>query len=180
MNGYFSAATKSDLIKLGVYQIGGGLIGIAIIAKSAFNAGAFNELVFLFYLIFLLFFGYSIFCGWMCIKFKEHALLFSLINQFLQLLHVSIAGFSFSYTAGFHLDMGVDLTDSFHISFDAGLSNLRIFINNHSRIVFINFNLIAFYLLYWIDRLRKQVKLENEIQEADSIGVIEPGFETSN
>jgi hypothetical protein len=180
MGTHFSKEVKADLFKLGVYQICGGLIGIAIIAKSAINAGFFNEMVLLFYFIFLLFFGYSIFCGWLCVKYREHALTFSFVNQLLQLVHVYIAGFSFSYTAGFHLDMGIDLTNSFRINFDAGLSNLMIFINNRSETILFNFNLLAFYLVYWIDRLIKQVKLENEIQQADSIGGVQAENETGN
>lgn len=177
MSIYFSNATKSDLLKLGVYQICGGLIGMVIIAKAAIAAAFFNEIVLLFYFVFLLFFGYSILCGWLCVKYREQALSFSFINQLLQLAHIYIGGFSFSYTAGFHLDMGIDLTNSFSFNFDAGLSNLSIFIHSNSNIILFNFNVVAFYLIYWIDRLKKQVRLENEIQEADSIGAAagEPG-----
>jgi hypothetical protein len=170
MPDYFSKGIKTDLIKLGVYQIIGGLIGIAFIIRSVFTEIAFNEVVFLFYLIFFLFFGYSILCGWLCVRCNRNALLLSLINQFLQLVSISIAGFSFSYAAGFYLVTGVDFTESFKINFDAGLSNLHLFLNNQSNTILFNFNWIAFYLIYWIERLRKQVKLEDDIKESDSIG----------
>ena len=146
----FSEGIKSDLIKLGVYQIIGGFIGITLLVRLIFNTRAFNEMTLLFYVIIILFFCYSVLSGWMCVKFNKNALRFSLINQF--------------------LDIGIDFTASFKINFDAGLSNFNLYINNQANNILFNFNLIAFYLVYWIERLRQQVKLEDEIKQSDSIG----------
>ena len=166
----FSEGIKFDLIKLGVYQIIGGFIGITLLVRLIFNTRAFNEMTLLFYVIIILFFCYSVLSGWMCVKFNKNTLRFSLINQFLQLPAIYIGGLSYSYVAGFHLDIGIDFTASFKINFDAGLSNFNLYINNQANNILFNFNLIAFYLVYWIERLRQQVKLEDEIKQSDSIG----------
>ena len=170
MIGYFSKETASDLIKLGVYQIIGGLIGVAFLIRLIIQTTGFNEITILFDLIIGIFFCYSILSGWMCLKFNKNALILSLINQCFQLPALYISGLSFVYVAGFHLDIGIDLTESLKINFDAGLSTFNLYIRMQSSAVLFKFNLIAFYLVYWIEKLRQQVKLEDAIRESDSIG----------
>jgi len=166
----FSPGTKADLVKLGIYQVAGGLIGIALLSRIIFYSNGFSEIIILFYLLIALFFSYSILCGWMCLKYNTKALTFSYVNQMLQLPSVYIAGFSYNYVAGFYLNIGFDFTQSLKLSFDAGISTFNFYLNNGLNSILFNFNLVAFYLVYWILRLQKQAKLEDDIKETDSIG----------
>jgi len=59
-----------------------------------------------------LFFSYSIFCGFLCIRKKAKALIHILINQFLQLLGLAFLGYAFKYVAGVYVGAGLDLSDS--------------------------------------------------------------------
>ena len=161
---------KTDLLKLGWYQIIGGAIGILIILYSLFALTQFSGLVILVYIFMLLFFAYSIYCGTLCIKCKNNALMHSLINQFLQILGFAVFGFAFAYVAGLYLSVGLDLSKSFEMKFNFGISKFDFNINREQERAEINFNLVAFGLIYWIDKLLKKVK-----EEKRNIGIASVG-----
>lgn len=168
-----SKETKSDLVKLGLYQIVGGAIGIFIILWAIYNNGPLTELTVLVYLFILLFFSYSIFSGTLCVKTKKNALRHSLINQILQVIGFAMMGFAFKYVAGFYFTVGLNLTESVNVSFGAGISKFDFNFNNEKERLEVDFNLIAFALVYWIDKLIKKAKQDTEIREVSSIGEIE-------
>jgi hypothetical protein len=170
MASYFSPGTRADLLKLGIYQIAGGLVGLFFLVRMLLFSEGFNEIRILFDFIIALFFSYSVLCGWMCLKYNIKALSFSYINQLLQLPAVYMAGFSYTYVAGCYLHTGFDFTQSFSLSFDAGLSTFNFYLNNGSNSIVLSINIVAFCLVYWISRQQKQVKLESDIKETDSIG----------
>jgi len=78
--------TKSGLLKIGLYQIIGGAIGILIILYAIIQSTNLAGLSILLYLFMSLFFGFSILCGTICLKGGEKALKFSLINQYMQII----------------------------------------------------------------------------------------------
>ena len=162
---------KSDILKLGWYQVIGGAIGIIIVLNILFHLElAALGLNLLFYFVMILFFSYSVYCGILCIKLKTAALQFSLVNQFLQLLGFSFGGFTFKYVAGFFLSAGLDITNELHVSFNLGISTFQIYIVQEPITNYINFNLMALFLIYIIDKLKKEQKLEKEQEEIMSIG----------
>ena len=152
--------TKSDISKIGWYQIIGGGIGILIILYALFTSTQFSALSISFYVFSFFLFAYSIFCGILCLQSKNAALTHSLINQFLQLISFAFFGFAFSYVAGLYISVGLDLSKSIDVTFNFGISKLDFNINNERDRADINFNLVAFGLIYWIDKLIKKIKTE--------------------
>lgn len=172
MGKLFSKKTKSDLTKLGIYQIIGGVVGLLFILWIIFKNPLLTGITLLVYLFILLFFGYSIFCGTLCLKAKKNALGHSLANQMLQVFGLAMMGFAFKYVAGIYLTVGLDFTDSIKLSFGAGISKFDFNFNNEKDRIKVDFNLVAFALIYWIDKLIKKVKEEDVNRVASSIGHI--------
>jgi len=165
-----TAKIKSDIFKLGSYQIIGGAIGVIMILISLFGTTQFAGLNILIYTFMFIFFAYSTFCGTLCISSKQTALRHSLINQFLQLLGFAFFGFAFSYVAGLYLTIGLDLSKSIEVKFGFGISKFDFNINRGAERVDISFNLVAFGLIYWIEKLAKKIKTEKEIVSVELIG----------
>ena len=93
-----------------------------------------------------------------------------MINQILQVIGIAIMGFAFQYVAGFYLTIGLDLTKSFKFSFGAGISKFDFNFNNEKERLVVDFNLVAFAVIYWIDKLMKKEKEEEAIRLASLIG----------
>ena len=163
MEKQISHETESNLTKLGLYQIVGGAIGLIVIIWNFFKSDYLNSLTVLIYGIVLLVFVYSIFCGTLCFKTRDNALRHSLVNQVLQVVGFAMMGFAFQYVAGFYLTIGLDFTNSVAINFGAGISKFDFNFNNEKGRLVVDFNLIAFALIYWIDKLMKKVKEETAI-----------------
>jgi hypothetical protein len=161
---------KTDLLKLGWYQIIGGIIGVLIILYSLLGLTQLSGLVIFIYVFMLLFYAFSIYCGILCIKHKNNALKHSLVNQLLQLLSFAVLGFAFAYVAGLHVSVGLDLSTSIEMKFNFGISNFDFNINRELERTEINFNLVAFGLIYWIDKLMKKLKEEKTNIEIASVG----------
>ena len=170
MEKQISKETEADLTKLGLYQIIGGAVGLLIILWSIFKTPLFTGLTVVVYLFILLFFAYSIFCGTLCLKTNKNALGHSLTNQIFQVIGFAMMGYAFKYVAGFYLTIGLDLTDSINLDFGAGVSKFDFNFNNEKDRLEVDFNLVAFALIYWIDKLMKKVKEEAAIRHASSIG----------
>jgi hypothetical protein len=158
MNNYLSEGTEAALTKLGLYQVAGGLIGFLLIGWMMINGGSINFSMIFLLAIVCLFFGYSVYAGWLCLTLKKQAFRHSMINQVMQVIGFAILGVGFQYAAGFYLTIGIDLTDSIQFGFGAGISKVDININRHYERLEVNLNLIAFALIYWIDKNWKTAK----------------------
>ncbi len=172
MEKLISEETYWDLVKLGLYQIGGGAVGILLILWGIYNSPLPIGLNLVLYLFILLFFGYSIFCGILCLETKENALRHSLTNQILQVIGFVLMGFAFQYVAGFYLIVWFEFTESMKYGFHLGISNFKFnfnFLKEGDRIE-VSFNLVAFALIFWIDRLMEKVEKEAAIRRSASIG----------
>jgi hypothetical protein len=170
MSKLISKETESDLLKLGLYQIFGGAIGILLVAVGIYRDSLIDSFTVLLYILIVLIFSYSIFCGMLCIKASRRALKYSLANQILQLFGFAAMGFAFKYVAGVSLTVGLDLTDSLNFSFGAGISKFVLNLNLDRDTLELNVNLIAIGLVYWIDRLTRRVREEMEIRQVSEIG----------
>ena len=170
MENLISKETEADLTKLGIYQIVGGALGLLFIVWNIYRTEFFTGLVILIYFFVLLFFAYSIFCGVLCLKPKKNALTHSLINQILQLIGFAFMGIAYKYIAGVYFTVGLDLTDAIQVGFGAGFSKLNFTFNIDPDRLEVDFNLIAFILIYWIDKLMRKIKEEAAIRQASSIG----------
>ena len=157
-----SSKLHLKLIYLGIYQIAGGCAGVLIVLLSLLIIPATNGLAILLYLLMVLFFLFSIFCGILCIKSGDKALTYSLINQILQIIDIAILGYGFQYAAGVYLTAGIDLTEDFTFKFGLGISKLELNINSEPERLELRFNFVAFFILSFIGNLKKQIKKEEE------------------
>src|SRR5206468_549200 len=132
--------TKSNISKIGWYQIIGGGVGFLIILFSLLATDQLQALTILVYGFMLLFFMYSIICGILCVKHTSNALTHSIINQFLQLVSFAFLGYSFFYVAGLYLYVGLDLSNSFEIKFGLGISSFSFNINREQERTEVNIN----------------------------------------
>ncbi len=170
MEKLISKEIQSDLSKLGMYQIAGGGVGVLMVLWGMYNSEALTGLTILIFGFMLVFFGYSIYCGIICITEKKNALGHSLANQLLQVLGFAIVGFAFKYAAGLYLTIGLDLTESFNLKFGTGISKFELNFNKEVDRVELDYNLVALGLIFWIEKLRKKVKTEIEFRQVASMG----------
>jgi hypothetical protein len=82
----------------------------------------------------------------------------------LQVIGVALLGFAFQYIAGVYLSVGLDLTNDIKITFGAGVSTFDCNVNKHHDRLEVNFNVVAFALIYWIDQLMKRLKAQKAQQ----------------
>jgi uncharacterized membrane protein YidH (DUF202 family) len=172
MQKLISKESESDLIKIGLYQVVGGAIGILIILWGMYKNFSLPDFSILIYLFILLFFSYSIFCGALCLKERQNALQYSLINQVLQIFGFAIMGFAFKYVAGVYLTINIEMDTSLGIMFGVGISKFQFNFNAENNIFEIDVNLVAIFLIYWIDKLIRRIKEEVAIREASAIGTV--------
>lgn len=169
MKNLISKQTEFNLLKLGLYQIVGGVVGIAISLWLILKSQLFSGPAIVLYTVILIFYVYSIFCGTLCVKAKENALVHSLINQMLQLIAFTIFGFTFSFAAGIYIRVGVEMANSIGFDFDLGISAFSFSLIDASDSFLIDINLIALCLIFWIDKLRMKVKEEIKFRQMSSI-----------
>jgi hypothetical protein len=116
------------------------------------------------------FFAFSIYCGVLCLNTKDNALQLSLINQILQIIGFAMFGFAFQYAAGIYLTVGLDLTESFNVKFGAGVSKFDFNFNTGTQRLEVNFNFIALGLIIFIERIKKNIRQEQDNNQVSSIG----------
>lgn len=165
-----NADIKSKMSIIGWYQLIGGFAGAMLVLYTMFNISQFSALMMLLFGVMLSFFGYSIFCGKLCLDCKANALRHSYINQLLQLLGFSVLGVSFSYVAGLFFTIGLDLTNEIKLHLNVGISKFDFSINMNEELTYFNFNVIAFAFIYYIDKLSAKMKDQKVNTVIDSIG----------
>ncbi|MGN6439654.1 MAG: hypothetical protein ACTHMM_24215 [Agriterribacter sp.] len=170
MKSNLSEQTESDFVKLGIYQIAGGAIGVLYILWALIRSFIISGPAAVIYILFVALYGFSILCGVKCIFFKKDALQYSLINQLMQVVHFSVAGFGFTYMAGFHVSVTIDLTSDIMFGLNASISNIELTINGDNEQTLLGINIVAIWLVYWIDKLMRKAKDENEILVVRQIG----------
>ena len=79
-------------------------------------------------------------------------------------------GFAFQYAAGIYLTVGLDLTESFNVKFGAGVSKFDFNFNTGTQRLEVNFNFIALGLIIFIERIKKNIRQEQDNNQVSSIG----------
>jgi hypothetical protein len=100
---------------------------------------------------------------------KEAGLNHSLINQYLQLVNLSVAGYGFKYISGFYVSAGLDLTNSSIFKMNFGISTWSLQFNIDSEVVLININFVALFLIVFIDKLKKKINEHKMITEVSQM-----------
>jgi hypothetical protein len=158
------------LIALAIYQIAGGVLGIALICWFLVTRFPVPGLIVLIFSIGLGLFIFSIYSGIILLRRKEYGLKPSLINQFLQLVNIEVFGFGFKYVSGIITYVGINWTNTLIIRLRYDFSGFLLNINNESEVVIINFNFFALFLILFIDRLMKRAKENKLLTEASQLG----------
>lgn len=160
---------QPKLKALGIYQIIGGIIGIGL-TLGLLNLSAASILLFLIVLLALALYSYSIYCGMLLLQKRKDGLLHSKINQLLQVASIAVLGYAYQYTSGVFLSIGIDLTESFNLRFNAGISSWQININTDNPALIVNLNLLAVFLITAIDKFRKKIKEIEAVKQVEVIG----------
>jgi len=148
---------------LAIYQVAGGIIGLVLtIWTMADHIDNIKGLLLILFSIALGLYIYSVYCGILLLKNFKTGLKYSLINQALQMVSFSFFGYAFQYIAGVFFAVGIDLTDGFYLKFNTGLSTWQIIVNSGERLLFVNVNMIALFLLFFIEKLKKRISAIEE------------------
>lgn len=150
-------ANKILLILLGIYQIFGGLFGITAVFEQSIFYILHN---FIYFIIIIGLFIFSIVCGIYLLKVKYQTLgiKYSFINQFLQLIQFEILGNGLFYVAGCYLAIGFSDSPQMHLfKYFAIFKGCGIisFLVDSNEITF-SINLVALIFLIYLNYLYKQ------------------------
>ncbi len=165
MKNYISESTRTSLTTLGLYQIGGAVFAFYLVFRKISNELYFDfgQIIFLLSSM-LIFFGYSTYCGILCIRLKNMAIRHSYINHFLQVITFTAFGYGFEYVSGVSLNIGVHSAGAPKFKFDASSYHLTINMGNAPEIAKFAVNLIAVAIIYFIYRLNRKIKKEKSSQ----------------
>lgn len=154
---------------LAIYQVIGGLIGLFYCYNFIYSQpNNFSAIAFA--LIGTFFYLFSIFCG-LLIQIKNNLLSLKLssLNQILQVVNFSIAGFGFKYVSGIVLSIGINYMEDFLLTSNFNVSEFLLNINVASEVSFLNLNLVAVFLIYYIDRLIEMKLKKINFRDSNSI-----------
>jgi hypothetical protein len=166
-----SADTNFKLKALGIYQLIYAVVGLGVTLWLMIRQGFQFPLVIAIFIVVIALYLFSLYCGILCFQTSRRCLSYSAINQYLQLISLSIVGYGFKYTAGLSLNLGLDLTHNFtlHLNMDL-LSTWHIDFDNPAHMIWVNLNIVALVLILAIDRIKKKISEEEE-RELLEIGV---------
>ncbi|RFS17592.1 hypothetical protein [Emticicia sp. C21] len=155
---------KSRINILAYYQIVGGAVGIIFLVWMIATTFPIQGLNILLYLFMAVFFGFSIYSGWLLVEKRiEIGLTLSKINQILQIFGVAFGGFAYEYVAGIALMPGIDLEDGANITFNFSLSKFELYFNSSKDFARVEFNLVAIYLVYFISKLQASIAIRKRL-----------------
>lgn len=139
---------------IAIYQILGGVIGIALLVLVMFG-GEFTvtQEVLRFSILAGLLYIFSILCGRMLFRNPRKGLRLSLVNQVLQVVYFSIGAWAFQYVAGLRIGVGVDMVGGWIFKFRLALSSFHFSAGSDLGQKFVGVNLVALFLIFWLERL---------------------------
>ncbi|PRY10671.1 hypothetical protein CLV24_11390 [Pontibacter ummariensis] len=150
---------KNQVKALAVYQIAGGILGIAFTLWVMFSGQVLiTQEVLRIALFATALFVFSLLCGRMLFRKPERGLVLSLANQVLQVVYFAFGAYGFQYVAGLRVGLGMDMTGSWTFKFRLALSSFQFDFGADTSQKFIGINLVALFLIFWIERLLEKVK----------------------
>lgn len=134
-------------------------MGIALTVWVMFSGGmAITQQVLRIGIFAGLLYVFSILCGRMLLRNPKRGLQFSLMNQVLQVLYFSFGAYGFQYVAGLRIGVGVDMVGGWVFKFRMALSSFHFSLDSNLGQKFIGINLLALFLIFWIERLLEKQK----------------------
>ena len=155
---------------LAIYQIVGGLLGIAFMTRFlsfvTLSNIVYDVLVFAGVLLYL----FSIYCGIILFQSKSNSLILSIVCQSFQAVSVSLFGFAYKYVSGLLFSIVLESSDTFHVRFSFSLSSFSFVIGTNTDDRSIEFNIIAMLIIMVLFHAIKSVNREKRGDIVDSIG----------
>ncbi len=105
----------------------------------------------------------SILCGRMLWRNPQRGLAFSLANQVLQVIYFTFGSYGFQYVAGLRIGLGFDMVGSWTFKFRLALSSFQFMLGTDTGQKFIGINLVALFLIFWMERLLEDVKATDKV-----------------
>jgi hypothetical protein len=156
---------------LGIYQVAGGVVGLALTFWVISGLSSLPTLSAIIFLAAIGLYGYSCYCGTLLLQKKISGLNHSLLNQYLQLVNFAIAGFIYQYISGVLFSIGLEFKISLGFGFNLGISSWQLIVNDDKNFFALNLNLVAFFLITYIEKLKKKINKEQIENQIASIGV---------
>ena len=151
--------TNNQLKAIAIYQIVGGILGIALTVWVLFSGNILLDQV---ALRISLFAGglyvFSILCGRMLFRKSRRGLVLSIVNQVLQVIYFAFGTYSFQYVAGLRVGVGVDMVEGWIFKFRLALSSFHFSVGTELGQKFIGINLVALFLIFWMERILEKTK----------------------
>ena len=145
------------------YQIGGGIIGAVLLVMMTLEQVQTSSLSFLYFLIPILFFSFSVFAGIHLLKRHKSSTLITQINQVIQIPQLSLFGFSYQYFAGLFLGLGI--SNELGIGFNFSLPNFKFVLTNSNDEFLFMVNLIPIILVILLKKFQRKLEQNNRIIE---------------
>lgn len=147
--------SRNNQIKaIAIYQILGGVIGIALLVLVMFGGEVtVTQEVLRFSILAGLLYIFSILCGRMLFRNPRKGLRLSLVNQVLQVIYFSIGAWAFQYVAGLRIGVGIDMVGGWIFKFRLALSSFHFSAGSDLGQKFVGVNLVALFLIFWLERL---------------------------
>jgi len=141
---------------LGIYQIAGGILGIAVVVAlihrgSDTFSGTLSVILSWVAILYI----YSIYCGVLLIIGNTKGLNQTQINQYLQVISIFAYGFAFQYYSGIYFSVGIYLTHPIDFTSSWGLSTFRMNLAGKSESLLFNLNLVALGLILYTNQLMR-------------------------
>jgi len=147
---------------IGWFQIIGGITGLVLIGNLLLTTGTLNGPLLLIYLIGIGLFMFSLYAGKTLINpiSRPDGLIFSFINQTLQLFQWSLFGYGLTYSSGALISVGFK---NFSVSFDFSIfiSSFEMYINSSHEFYF-KINLIAVFLIILLCYIKNKTGADDE------------------
>jgi phosphate/sulfate permease len=161
---------KGQLNALAIYQIVGGIIGIGLTVLLAVGSSFVQLLLIPLFVVAFGLFSYSIFCGFLLYKNVNKGLSCSKINQILQAVQFAGLGYAYKYISGLGISVGMEISDSFKFNANLTFSAWQLAFNTGDSDRIVSINLLALFLIIWIDRTKAAMEKERVNSQLDEFG----------
>jgi len=156
---------------LAIYQIVGGVLGIAFIVPAFLSIDDLSYVsVILIFAGFLLH-SFSVFSGIMLFRSQFGSLIMSFVCQCLQGISISTLGFFYQFVSGFSFSLYLQsLSGDFHIQFGSDFSYFSVHVVDNPYDRMIGFNFVALGIATVLYHEIKAIAREKKSDLIDSIG----------
>jgi len=156
-----SPKTERNLILVGLYQIAGAVVGIGFLFWMLIKMSTPGMATVIFILAAYAFFIFGLVAGWRCVDLRKGAIQFSRINQTLQIFGFSIAGLTYSYSAGLAFGVRLQFIEDVVVHYFINLSTISLSYSTYPGNTHITVNLVPLLLVIFIDWIDRSIRREN-------------------